>query len=88
MTRQSDDSWPKLHGKTEVEWAWEIHKNCDQLLHQRLASFTAAQAMTLAAFMVLTVARFQPNIPADRIIFVEAGRYVINLFGLILSVFA
>ena len=24
-------------------WIWEIHKNCDQLIHQRLASFTAAQ---------------------------------------------
>ena len=32
--------------KEQRSWIWEIHKNCDQLIHQRLASFTAAQAMT------------------------------------------
>ncbi len=79
--------YTRFHGKTEVEWAWEFHKNCDQLLHQRLASFTAAQSMTLAAFMVLTNARFQPNIPADRLIFIELGRYTIDLFGLLMSIF-
>ncbi len=78
---------PKIHGKTEVEWAWEIHKNCDQLLHQRLAFFTAAQAMTLAAFMVLTNARFQLGIPPDRVHWIEAARYTLNLFGVTLSIF-
>jgi hypothetical protein len=34
--------------KTTEEWAWEFHKNCDAPLHARLASFTSAQAMTLA----------------------------------------
>ncbi len=77
----------KIHGKTEVEWAWEFHKNCDQLLHQRLAFFTAAQAMTLAAFMVLTNARFQLGVTPDRIWFIEAGRYTLNIFGFMLSVF-
>lgn len=77
---------PKVHGKSEVEWAWEFHKNCDQLLHQRLASFTAAQAMTLAAFMVLTNARFQPGLD-ERVVFIEFGRYLIDFFGLALSGF-
>ena len=39
-------------------WVWEIHKNCDALLHQRLAAFTAAQSMALVSFTALTVARF------------------------------
>jgi hypothetical protein len=41
-------------------WVWEIHKNCDQLLHQRLASFTAAQAMTLRLTQVSQVC--QPSL--------------------------
>jgi hypothetical protein len=74
-------------GKTEIEWAWEFHKNCDQLLHQRLASFTLAQSMTLAAFTLLTVARFQGALDPNRVHYVEAGRYLIALFGLLMAVF-
>jgi hypothetical protein len=75
----------KQGGKTELEWAWEIHKNCDHLLHQRLAAFTAAQAMTLAAFTLLTVARFNVDpdkIPIARINLLEAARVLVLLLGL------
>lgn len=74
----------------EYKWAWEIHKNCDQLLHQRLASFTAAQAMTLAAFTLLTVARFNAaaNIPVTRLVLLDCSRLFIVAFGLILALFA
>ena len=52
----------------KLAWVWEIHKNCDGLLHQRLQSFTAAQAMTLAAFTLLTIARFNAtNMPDFRL---------------------
>ncbi|HME21106.1 MAG TPA: hypothetical protein VKI44_07055 [Acetobacteraceae bacterium] len=80
-------------------WIWEIHKNCDQLLHQRLASFTAAQAMTLAAFSVLTVARFNATvatpattttaaiggIPPERLWLLDIARVSVILFGMFLA---
>src|SRR5579859_4182627 len=73
------------------KWAWEIHKDCDQLLHQRLAAFTAAQAMTLTSFTVLTVARFgvkaADNIPPIRIVLLDVSRVFIALFGLLVAVF-
>jgi hypothetical protein len=74
-------------GKTEIEWVWEFHKNCDQLLHQRLASFTLAQSMMLAAFTLLTVARFGSGLDPCRAGYVEAGRYLIALFGLLMAGF-
>jgi hypothetical protein len=62
--------------KDQRSWIWEIHKNCDQLIHQRLASFTAAQAMTLASFSVLTVARFNAatNIAQGRLCLLDIAR--------------
>ena len=71
----------------EYQVALEIHKNCDSMLHQRLASFTAAQSFSLAAFMLLTVARFQAALAPDRIVFLDAIRYAIIAFGIVLSVF-
>jgi hypothetical protein len=71
--------------KTDFEWAWEFHKNCDQLLHQRLTAFTATQAMTLAAFTVLTIARFQTGVSPDRLVYVDLGRYLIAIFGLAMA---
>jgi hypothetical protein len=74
--------------KVQRQWVWEIHKNCDQLLHQRLASFTAAQAMTLAAFTLLTVARFNAdpkNISMERIWLLEGSRVLVILFGAFLA---
>jgi hypothetical protein len=81
-------------------WIWEIHKNCDQLLHQRLASFTAAQAMTLASFSVLTVARFGANVakaatattaaiagvPPERLLLLDIARLGVIFFGMFLAV--
>jgi hypothetical protein len=72
-------------GKTDLEWAWEFHKNCDQLLHQRLTAFTNTQAMTLAAFTLLTIARFNTAVPAERIGYFEAGRVLIAVLGLIMA---
>jgi|SRR5208283_1627642 len=74
--------------KEQRSWIWEIHKNCDQLLHQRLASFTAAQAMTLASFTVLTVARFQADpckIDPFRIRLLDISRIGVATFGLFLA---
>jgi hypothetical protein len=75
-------------GKTEYEWAWELHKNCDNLLHQRLASFTAAQAMTLAAFTLLTVARFNASdkIPQGRLDLLETAGMLVLFLGLITAI--
>src|SRR2546423_13368887 len=70
-------------------WIWEIHKQCDQLLHQRLASFTAAQAMTLAAFTLLTVARFNADpqkIDLTRINLLDRSRFIVIGFGVFLAV--
>jgi hypothetical protein len=70
-------------------WVWEIHKQCDQLLHQRLASFTAAQAMTLAAFTLLTVARFNADpvrIAQERIHLLDISRLIVIVFGGFLAV--
>jgi len=71
------------------KWMWEIHKNCDQLLHQRLAAFTAAQAMTLASFTVLTVARFQAqeSMPPLRVHLLDTSRILVALFGLLIAIF-
>jgi hypothetical protein len=73
--------------KDERKWVWEVHKNCDQLLHQRLASFTAAQAMTLASFSVLTVARFNAaaGMPEGRLELLDKARVGIAFFGLFLA---
>jgi hypothetical protein len=81
------DALTTTGAKTEIEWIWEFHKNCDQLLHQRLASFTLAQSMTLAAFTLLTVARFQGQVDPCRIPYVEAARYLVAIFGLLMAVF-
>ena len=71
----------------DYKWVWEIHKNCDQLLHQRLAAFTAAQAMTLAAFTLLTIARFKIDEDmVQRIPFLESSRFLVALFGLLVAV--
>ena len=68
------------------KWIWEIHKNCDQLLHQRLASFTAAQAMTLASFSVLTVARFNAvGMPEGRLNLLDDARAWVVGFGIFLA---
>jgi len=69
-------------------WIWEIHKNCDALLHQRLAAFTTAQSMALASFTLLTVARFNADpckISGWRIMLLDFSRFWIVLFGLFLS---
>ena len=74
--------------KEERDFIWEIHKNCDQLLHRRLASFTAAQAMTLASFGVLTMARFQADpckIGVPRIRLLEVSRFGVILLGISLA---
>lgn len=73
--------------KDQRQWIWEIHKNCDQLIHQRLASFTAAQAMTLASFGVLTVARFNAGegIPPLRLELLDEARVWVIGFGLFLA---
>lgn len=77
-------------GKSDYEWAWEFHKNCDSLLHQRLASFTAAQAMTLAAFTLLTVARFNASgmmeMSAMRINLLEWARALLLILGLLTAI--
>jgi hypothetical protein len=78
-----------LFAKEQRNWVWEIHKNCDQLLHQRLASFTAAQAMTLASFTLLTVARFNADpgkIAPSRILLLDISRVGVTLFGVFLAV--
>lgn len=71
----------------QLKWVWEVHKNCDQLIHQRLASFTAAQAMTLASFSVLTVARFNagPTMPSGRLLLLDWARVWVVLFGIFLA---
>jgi hypothetical protein len=74
--------------RTELEWAWEIHKNCDQLLHQRLAAFITAQAMTVAGFMTLTIARFQPGLSVERALWIDGGRYALIIFGFVLALAA
>ena len=68
-------------------WIWEIHKNCDQLIHQRLAAFTAAQAMTLASFSVLTIARFNaaPTMASGRLSLLDWARVWVVLFGIFLA---
>lgn len=72
--------------KDERSWIWEIHKNCDQLIHQRLASFTAAQAMTLASFSVLTVARFNATgMPSERLWLLDYARVWVIAFGIFLA---
>jgi hypothetical protein len=71
----------------ERKWIWEIHKNCDQLIHQRLASFTAAQAMTLASFSVLTVARFNAatGMAEGRLELLDKARVWVIGFGIFLA---
>ena len=68
-------------------WIWEIHKNCDQLIHQRLAAFTAAQAMTFASFSVLTIARFNaaPTMASGRLSLLDWARVWVVLFGIFLA---
>jgi hypothetical protein len=75
--------------KEQRGWIWEIHKNCDQLLHQRLASFTAAQAMTLASFTLLTVARFNADpqkIAIERLWLLDISRVCVIMFGVFLAI--
>ena len=75
-------------GPTNVAWVWEIHKNCDSLLHQRLQSFTATQAMTLAAFTLLTIARFNAtNMPDFRLTLLDYSRILVACFGLLTAVY-
>jgi hypothetical protein len=75
--------------KEQRNWIWEIHKNCDQLMHQRLASFMAAQAMTLALFTLLTVARFNADptkFAPPRIVLLDISRLGVTVFGVFLAV--
>lgn len=73
--------------KEAIRWAFEIHKNCDSMLHQRLSAFTAIQSFTIAAYTLLTNARFQPSFPTERIFYLEFGRYAIGAFGISIAVF-
>lgn len=39
-------------GKSETEWAWEFHKQCDNLLHSRLAAYFTGQSFLVTAFVI------------------------------------
>lgn len=74
---------------SEEQWrrAFEIHKNCDQLLHQRLTAFTGLQAFAITAYAALTVARFQQAVSPERIIWFEVSRVGLISFGIITAIF-
>jgi hypothetical protein len=75
--------------KIKIEWRdiWEIHKQCDALLHSRLTAFTALQAFSIAAYIALTVARFSSSLPPERADYVEYGRFGLILFGMLTALF-
>ena len=73
-----DDLWKR---------AFDIHKNCDQMLHQRLTAFTALQAFAIAAYTTLTIARFQAAVPSERIVWFEFSRVSLIAFGIVTAIF-
>ena len=51
--------------KNQHEWAWELHKQCDLLLHSRLSAYFVGQSFLVTSF-VLAVANkcsFHPLVP-------------------------
>lgn len=82
-------SLPPRAASTDEEWkrAFEIHRNCDHLMHQRLTAFTALQAFTITAYATLTVARFQLGVPVERIVWFEVSRIGLISFGIVSAVF-
>ncbi|WP_139226233.1 hypothetical protein [Falsiroseomonas stagni] len=41
--------------KDEHEWAWEFHKQCDALLHSRLAAYFTGQSFLLTSFTLIII---------------------------------
>ncbi len=52
--------------KDAHEWAWEFHKQCDSLLHSRLAAYFTGQSFLVTAFIVVVanIQKFHNLVPA------------------------